>query len=105
MKHGSTPNAGGKVCVCGRIIGILYPELKQIRADQQEILNYILEKQQAEIEYCSAEQAMDRIGISQSTLLRCQRRGEITVAKFIERKKYFRDRDVERLRREYRGRE
>ena len=75
------------------------------RADQREIMNYILEKKEAEIEYFSAEQAMDRIGISQSTLLRCQHRGEITVAKFIERKKYFRDRDVERLRREYRGRE
>lgn len=92
-------------CPCCKVYSLLYPDIQRIRADQREIMNYILEKQEAEIEYFSAEQAMDRIGISQSTLLRCQRRGEITVAKLIERKKYFRDRDVERLRREYRGRE
>lgn len=105
MKNATRRNVRPPHCACCRAYGLLYPDIQQIRADQQEILNYILEKQEAEIEYFSAEQAMDRIGISQSTLLRCQRRGEITVAKLIERKKYFRDRDVERLRREYRGRE
>lgn len=90
-------------CACAKAFRMLYPELKQIRADQQEILNYILEKQEAE--YLTAEQTMDRVGISERTLQRCQRRGQIAVAKMKNRKKYFSHRDVERLRREYWGRE
>jgi len=92
-------------CACCRAYVLLYPDIKRIRADQQEILNHILDKQEAETEYLTAEQTMERVGISESTLLRCQNRGEIAVAKMKNRKKYFRDCDVERLRREYWGRE
>lgn len=92
-------------CACCRAIDVLYPDIQCIRADQQKILNYILDKQETETEYLTAEQTMERVGISESTLLRCQHRGEIAVAKIVHRKKYFRDRDVERLRREYWGRE
>jgi len=92
-------------CICCRTYSLLYPDIKRIRADQQEILNHILDKQEAETEYLTAEETWKRVGISESTLLRCQRRGEITVAKIVHRKKYFRDYDVERLRREYWGRE
>jgi len=90
-------------CACKRIVGILYPKLRQIRLDQQEILNHIVDKQEAETKYLTAKQTEKRVGISESTLLRCQQRGEITVAKVDKRKKYFRDCDVERLRREYWG--
>ncbi|MFC3198133.1 hypothetical protein ACFOET_10975 [Parapedobacter deserti] len=90
-------------CACAKVFVMLYPELKQIRADQQEILNHVLEKQEAETAYLDAAQTMDRVGISARTLMRCQQRGEIAVAKIKNRKKYFRDSDVERLRREYRG--
>jgi len=45
----------------------------------------------------------ERVSISDSTLLRCQQRGEIEVAKRAKGKKYFRDEDVERLRKSYRG--
>jgi len=105
MKHQArAPGYDRTPCsACGRIYGLLYPKLKQIRADQQEILNHILDKQ--ETEYLTAEQTMERVGISESTLLRCQHRGEITVAKIAHRKKYFRECDVERLRKEYWGRE
>jgi len=92
-------------CTCAKVFQILYPELKQLRADHQKICNYILDKQEAETKYLTAEQTMERVGISESTLLRCQHRGEITVAKVEKRKKYFRDSDVERLRKEYWGRE
>ena len=90
-------------CACAKAFRMLYPELKQIRADQREILNYIFERQEAETEYLTAKQAWKRVGISESTLLRCQQRGEITVAKIEKKKKYYRDRDVERLRKEYWG--
>lgn len=92
-------------CACETMIGLLYPALRQLRADQEEILRFLREKESAETAYLSAREVMDRVGISESTLLRCQRRGEITVAKTVRGKKYFRDRDVERLRRQYWGRE
>ncbi|MFC7526866.1 hypothetical protein ACFQRK_23115 [Parapedobacter sp. GCM10030251] len=53
--------------------------------------------------YRDTEYTCDRVCISESTLLRCQRRGEITVATRAKRKKYFLDSDVERLRKEYWG--
>lgn len=97
--------AGGRPphCACCRVYYLLYPDIQRIRAAQQEILDFIREKQEAEVEYLSAEQALDRIGISHRTLLRCQRRGEITIAKKHKGKKYFRKHDVERLRKTYWG--
>lgn len=90
-------------CACCRTYSLLYPDIQRIRADHQEILNFIRQKEEAETVYLDAEKTCDRIGISESTLLRCQRRGEIAVAKTHKGKKYFRKRDVERLRKEYRG--
>jgi len=54
--------------------------------------------------YRSAAYTMERVGISESTLLRCQQRGEITVAMKDKKKKYYLDADVERLRKSYRDR-
>jgi hypothetical protein len=105
MKNATRRNVRPPHCACCRAYGLLYPDIQRIRADQQQILNYILEKQEAETEYLTAKQTIDRVGISGRTLLRCQQRGEITVAKIKNRKNYFRHRDVERLRREYWGRE
>jgi len=48
-----------------------------------------------------AEYTRNRVGISDSTLLRCQQRGEIEVAKRAKSRKYFLDKDVERLRKSY----
>lgn len=48
--------------------------------------------------YRDAEYTRNRVCISESTLLRCQRRGEIAVALRTKGKKYFLDSDVERLR-------
>lgn len=90
-------------CACCRTYSLLYPDIQRIRADQQEILDFIRQKEEAETVYLDAKKACDRIGISDSTLLRCQRSGEIAVAKTHKRKKYFRKRDVERLRKAYRG--
>ena len=103
MKNHAPRYGGPPHCTCCRAFSLLQPHIQRIRADQREILDYILDKQEAETEYLTAEQTMERVGISESTLLRCQHRGEITVAKIAHRKKYFRDCDVERLRREYWG--
>lgn len=54
--------------------------------------------------YRSAAYAVERVGVSASTLLRCQQRGEIAVAKTHKKKKYYLDSDVERLRKSYRDR-
>lgn len=88
-------------CACNRVVRLLYPEIQQMRADQKEIISFILDKEEAETVYLNAAEACDFIGISESTLLRCQRREEIVVAKMYKGKKYFRKRDAERLRREY----
>jgi len=53
--------------------------------------------------YRDADYTCDRVGISDSTLLRCQQRGEIRVAKRTKGKKYFLDSEVEHLRNSYRG--
>ena len=53
--------------------------------------------------YRDTKYTCDRVCISESTLLRCQRRGEITVARRTKGKKYFLDSDVECLRSRYRG--
>ncbi|MFC7524202.1 hypothetical protein ACFQRK_09630 [Parapedobacter sp. GCM10030251] len=91
-------------CVCCKVYSLLYVDIQRIRADQRNILNYVRDKQETEIRYLTAKETWERVGISESTLLRCQQRGEIAVAKVKKRKKYFRDCDVERLRREYWGR-
>jgi|SRR5690606_1191372 len=90
-------------CACNRVVRLLYPEIQQMRADQKEIISFILDREEAETVYLDAEAACDRVGISESTLLRCQHRGQIAVAKIKNRKKYFRSSDVERLKREYWG--
>lgn len=104
MKTKPTPRPQ-PCCACSHIIPILYPALKQLREDHYKIMRFILEKEEAETVYLTAEETWNRVGISESTLLRCQGRGEIEVAKRSKGKRYFRDRDVERLRREYWGRE
>ena len=92
-------------CTCQCVVRFLYPELERIRTGQQEILDFVQQKEEPETVYLDAEEACSRAGISESTMLRCQRRGEIAVAMRRKGKKYFRERDVERLRREYWGRE
>lgn len=67
-------------CACCRAYSLLYPDIQRICADQLEILNSITGKQEAEAKYLTAKETWEHVGISESTLLRCQRRGEIVVA-------------------------
>lgn len=96
LRYGRPPHCG-----CCRLIQILYPELKHLRDDHNEIMRFILNKQEEETTYRDAKYTEDRVGISESTLLRCQHKGLISVAKKERGKKLFRDQDVERLRKEY----
>ncbi|MFC6102854.1 MerR family transcriptional regulator [Olivibacter domesticus] len=68
-----------------------------------EIHRFILKKEEEETIYRDANYVLDRVGISKSTLLRYQGRGMITVAKIVNKKKLYRDLDVERLRKIYWG--
>lgn len=49
------------------------------------------------------EYVLDRVGISDRTLLRYQKSGKINVAKRVHGRKYYRDIDVERFRGYYHG--
>lgn len=46
-------------CACCRAYVLLYPDIQRIRADQQEILNYILDKQKAETKYLTDKHSPD----------------------------------------------
>jgi|GEM_PF-887375 len=47
--------------------------------------------------------AMDRIGISEKTVYRLTREGKLPVADVINRRKFYRESDIEACRRYYRG--
>lgn len=88
-------------CACCRRLHLLYPELLQIRNDQREILKYILKRQEAETVYLPTTEVLIRASISAMTLWRCEKRGLIQPAKRIGRRKYYREVDVEQLRKMY----
>lgn len=86
---------------CAYLLRLLYREVRGLKEYTIEIQRFILQKEKEETVYRDAAYTMDRVGISKSTLLRCQNQGEIRVAKIVNRKKLYRDQDVERLRKTY----
>lgn len=88
---------------CAYLLRLLYREVRGLKEYTIEIQRFILQKEKEETVYRDAAYTMDRVGISDSTLLRCQHKGLIKVAKVERGKKYFRDVDVERLRTMYWG--
>lgn len=86
---------------CTSLLRLLYHEIKDLKEHTLEIQRFILQKEKEETIYRDATYTMDRVGISKSTLLRCQNQGEIRIAKIVNRKKLYRDQDVERLRKTY----
>ncbi len=81
----------------------LLQEIGEIKDLLLKIVHVLLTLEDDEMPYRDARYVMDRVGISESTLLRCQQNGHITVAKTIKNRKYYRDKDVERLRNIYWG--
>jgi len=88
---------------CAHLFRLLYHEVSGLKEHTEEIQRFILNKAAEETIYRDAAYVMDRVGISKSTLLRCQNNGAICVAKIVNKKKLFRNQDVERLRRNYWG--
>jgi len=100
-----SPKSPAQCHCCAHLFRLLYHEVTDLKASTKDIHRFILNKEAEETVYRDAVYVMDRVGISDSTLLRCQRKGQIRVAKLLRGKKYFRDQDVERLRKGYWGRD
>lgn len=90
---------------CAHLFRLIFAEVTDLKEHTEHIRSFILNKEAEETVYRDAVYVMDRVGISDSTLLRCQRKGQIRIAKLLRGKKLFRDQDVERLRREYWGKD
>ena len=101
----ASPKGPAPCHCCAHLFRLIFKEVSGLKEHTESILRFILHKEQEETIYRDAAYTCDRVGISESTLLRCQRKKQIVVAKLAHGKKYFRDQDVERLRREYWGRE
>ena len=91
-------------CANRKLLANLYQICHQLAIGQEEILQRIRRAEEEQTVYRDAKYLLDRVGISRSTLLREQHKGAIAVAYVKNGKKYFRDQDVERLRRVYWGR-
>lgn len=80
--------------------------LLELLAVKRQLANYLDLREQLESENVllrDAEYVKSHVGISTETLFRLQRDGYICIAKRERNKRYYRDTDVERLRRSYRG--
>lgn len=103
MNSTASPKGPAPCPRCAPLLPILYKDVKDIKALMELVHRFILQKETEETIYRDAVYAMDRVGISESTLLRCQHRGLIRVAKLERGKKFFHNQDVERLRTQYWG--
>lgn len=80
--------------------------LLELLAVKRQLANYLELREQLEAENVllrDAEYVKSHVGISTETLYRLQRDGYICIAKRERNKRYYRDVDVERLRKSYRG--
>lgn len=80
--------------------------LLELLAVKRQLATYLELREQLEAENVllrDAEYVKSHVGISTETLFRLQRDGYICIAKRERNKRYYRDIDVERLRRSYRG--
>ncbi|WP_448138059.1 MerR family transcriptional regulator [Sphingobacterium siyangense] len=80
--------------------------LLELLAVKRQLATYLDMREQLEAEHVllrDAEYVKSHVGISTETLYRLQRDGYICIAKRERNKRYYRDIDVERLRKSYRG--
>jgi len=75
--------------------------LSALRKEYADLKHYLSDQTAVETVYRDAEYAMEFIGISESTLARHQRKGDLAVAKMDKGKRYFRQQDLERFKKEY----
>ncbi|WP_159727079.1 MerR family transcriptional regulator [Sphingobacterium sp. 18053] len=80
--------------------------LLELLALKRQLATYLELREQLEAENVllrDAEYVKSHVGISTETLYRLQRDGYICIAKRERNKRFYRDVDVERLRKSYRG--
>ena len=77
----ASPKGPAPCTHCAHLFHLLYQEVKGLKEHTMEIQRLILKKADQETIYRDAVYAQNRVGISDSTLLRCQRKGMIKVAK------------------------
>lgn len=75
--------------------------LSLLREEYADLKHQLSDQPARETVYRDAVYAMEFIGISESTLARHQRKGDLTVAKVDRGKRYFAQNDLERFKREY----
>lgn len=75
--------------------------LSALRKEYADLKQYLSDQAEVETIYRDAEYAMEFIGISESTLARHQRKGDLVVAKMDKGKRYFRQQDLERFKKDY----
>lgn len=75
--------------------------LTALRNEYADLRQQLSDKAIQETVYRDAWYAMEFIGISESTLARHQRKGDLVVAKMDKGKRYFRQQDLERFKKDY----
>ncbi|MBD1434377.1 hypothetical protein H8B06_16210 [Sphingobacterium sp. DN00404] len=75
--------------------------LTAIRKEHTDLKQQLANQMEQEIIYRDAEYAIEFIGISESTLARHQRKGVLVVAKIDKGKRYFKQQDLERFKKNY----
>lgn len=86
---------------CAHLFRLIHLDIREIKSQTHEIHSTLLQKDQDEAVYRDAAYVMERVGISRSTLLREQKKGNITVADIRNRRRLYLDNDVELLRKKY----
>lgn len=75
--------------------------LSALREEYAALKQQLADKPAQQTIYRDAWYAMEFIGISESTLARHQRKGHLVVAKVDKGKRYFRQQDLERFKKDY----
>lgn len=99
FKANYTPNTSCRHCT--HIFRRIYLDLREIKSQTSSIHHRLIHKENEETILRDANYVIDRVGISMSTLLREQEKGRIKVAEIRNRRRLYRDQDVERFRKEY----
>lgn len=96
FKANHTPNTTCRHCI--HVFRLIHRDIREIKSQTQLIRSSLHQQAEEETIYRDANYVVDRVGISLSTLLREQNKGNIQVAKIINRRRLFRDEDVEKFR-------
>lgn len=86
---------------CHTRMAALHLAIRELKESQEHLIKLLSSDSNQPMVYRDATYVMDRVGISESTLLRCQKQHMISIAKIVNKKRYYLDQDVEQLRKTY----